>query len=139
LLPDADVQLFKKIRAVVLAMEDIDLGVDERGDVVVLSCHILAHAIGQNFRLRVQDGFFAVGYQHSWILTPARNIIDTYPVGILGGPLLVENSDATSPGRRLYEADPVRLNSHLRIKKRIIKRSIGRIAKEICRVRASLE
>ena len=29
-------------------------------------------------------------FEHSWLVTPNKNIIDVYPIGILGRPILVD-------------------------------------------------
>lgn len=51
-------------------------------------------------------GYFRPHYNHSWLKTPNRHIIDVYPVGILGGPFLVEQTMSfMSPGRHLYQPD----------------------------------
>ncbi len=134
LIPRADIELFQQIREVVNAMDDIDLGYREGSDSIVLSCHMLARAIGQCFNLKVQDGYFAVGSQHSWLLTPNGHIIDTYPVGIIGGPLLVENIYPRSPGQQLYKVDPLEIAKDLRGKMHWINCSVPLLVKEIRRV-----
>ncbi len=92
-----DVQIFKHIKKVVeLLPDDINdgtLGVDSSGRNIMLSCHILARAISKVFKLEYQDGYFCVGYEHSWVTTKAGHIIDVYPIGILGGPIMVDLSD----------------------------------------------
>jgi hypothetical protein len=34
-------------------------------------------------------GYFVAGFEHSWCETKFGNIIDLYPVGTIGGPLLI--------------------------------------------------
>ncbi len=91
LLPEEDINLFEKIRIIVQAFPDnLDLGKDSKNKPVKLSCHILAHALGRPFTLEVKDGYFHPHYEHSWLETRNGHIIDVYPVGILGGPFLIE-------------------------------------------------
>lgn len=53
---------------------------------VNIRCHELARAVGKLLRLRVVDGYvveqFGIG-DHSWLLTPAGNILDVYAVARL--------------------------------------------------------
>lgn len=48
-----------------------------------IRCHELARAVGKLLRLRVVDGYvvetFGIG-DHSWLLTPAGNILDVYSI-----------------------------------------------------------
>ena len=91
---EEDLVIFKKIRNAVLKLPDINLGVDEEGDKILLSCHILARAVARVFLLKYVDGFFIPNFCHSWVLSPNSHVIDVYPVGILGGPILmVANCD----------------------------------------------
>jgi hypothetical protein len=87
-----DIQLFEKIRQTVQVLPDIDLGLDTSERPIVLSCHMLARAIGKAFGIKHVDGYFYPTFEHSWLLTSHNNIIDVYPVGILGGPILVDGS-----------------------------------------------
>lgn len=92
-----ELDIFYRIRQAVLQLpDDIDqgkLGKNETGEPVILSCHILARAVANVYGLECQDGFFSKEgcYSHSWLITSSGNIIDVYPVGILGGPILVES------------------------------------------------
>jgi hypothetical protein len=55
------------------------------------SCHLIAHAFGKAFGLPAIDGWFSDRpYEHSWIVTPHDNIIDLYPIGVIGGPFLLD-------------------------------------------------
>ncbi len=98
----ADLELFEKIKIAVNKLPDIDLGKDEEGKEIILSCHILARAIAKLFSLKFIDGYFYPNYNHTWLLTPDGNIIDVYPIAVVGGPILVENS-FSSPVRWLYK------------------------------------
>lgn len=104
-VPSGDIELFRRIQRAVNDFPDINLGVNESGETIILSCHILGRAIGKVFGLKYVDGFFYPNYQHTWLLTANGNIIDVYPVGILGGPFLLKGSDryTYSPARWLYK------------------------------------
>ncbi len=94
-------QIFEKIRRAVEVLPDLDFGEDEKNRPIVLSCHMLARAIGRVFSLKVVDGFFTSNCEHSWLLTPEGHIIDVYPVAVLGGPILVD-SGFGSPLKGFY-------------------------------------
>ncbi len=71
--------------------EDNDYGINHRGESVILSCHIVARAISKIFpSLIVVDGFFHPVFEHSWLETKGANVIDVYPVGMIGGPIFVD-------------------------------------------------
>jgi len=107
LLPESDVAWFTLIKPLVADFPDgVDFGKDSHGEKVVLSCHILAHAIGKVLNIWCVDGFFHPFYSHSWLKTEAGNVIDVYPVGILSGPILVHDTgNFASPVKHLYEAN----------------------------------
>ncbi len=107
----SEVALFKEIRRAVDMFPDIDLGVSEDGERLVLSCHILTRAVARVFGLVVQDGYFHPNCSHSWLLLPSGAIIDVYPIGIIGGPLLVMNDPKWSPGKWLYKPASTRVVS----------------------------
>ncbi len=121
-LPKEDIALLWRIRDAVSTMEDIDLGIDEGGDAIPLSCHMLARAVAKLFPVVVEDGLFA-DRNHSWVTTKNRHVIDVYPVGILGGPILAEHSIA----RRIYTLKSTRLLSRGRFSKPSFRRSVRRI------------
>lgn len=103
-IPEGELVLFKKVCHTVDLFPDNVLLTDQHGKKMVLSCHILARAVGKAFRLECQDGYFHPFYEHSWLVTSTGNVIDVYPVGILGGPILVhQNHNFTSPVKHLYE------------------------------------
>ena len=102
LIPRKDIVLFEKIKEIVNNFPDIDYGVDKNGKKIVLSCHMLARAIAITFSLECRDGYFYPNYQHSWLKTAKKNIIDVYPVGIISGPILISGDDC-SPARWLYK------------------------------------
>lgn len=97
-----DVELWRTARDMVEALPETDLGKCEDGVSVILSCHILARAIGEVFELQTEDGHgMAPGFEHSWCRTKNGNILDVYPIGMLGGPLLVDGHSML--GRLLYK------------------------------------
>jgi hypothetical protein len=63
------------------------LNVDEKREVV--TCHSLCRAFKKIFNIPVETGYFMLGYEHSWLVTQFGNIIDVYPWGVVGGPILV--------------------------------------------------
>ncbi len=103
-IPNTDIELFEKIRSSVNLLPDLDLGKDDENLPVILSCHILSRAVAKVFSLRFIDGYFHSNAQHSWVLTPNENIIDVYPVGIFGGPILV-HGESFCPSSWLYRQD----------------------------------
>jgi hypothetical protein len=96
LISKADITLFHNIRTAVESLPDnLDLGKDPSKQKVVLSCHILVRAVVASMPrhpLALCDGRFLRVFEHSWIMTPSGNIIDVYPVGMIGGPLLIDGS-----------------------------------------------
>ncbi len=101
-ISDDDVKLFQRIQRVIDEFSDIRFGKDENGEEIVLSCHILARAVGKVFGLKCIDGYFYPNFEHTWLLTPDGNIIDVYPVAVLGGPILMDGQHC-SPARWLYK------------------------------------
>ncbi len=102
LVDAGDVELFERIHTTVSMLPDLDLGVDEAGKPIPLSCHVLVRAF-----LRLQptvtyrDGYFARCWEHSWLLTAHGNLIDVYPVATYGGPALI-NGRFVRPAGGLY-------------------------------------
>lgn len=102
-------ELFARIEKAVSELPDLELGMDDKDEIIILSCHILARAVGGVFELPVYDGFFLNFFDHSWVESKdGEVIIDVYPVGILGGPILVDASGGLSPGRKMYFEKPER-------------------------------
>ncbi|AKM78298.1 MAG: hypothetical protein UY31_C0073G0015 [Candidatus Wolfebacteria bacterium GW2011_GWE1_48_7] len=86
-----DKKLYGETRALVeLIPDDIGLGSDYNGKRVELSCHIVARAFANVFsdHVRCVDGYFSAGFPHSWLETEDFALIDTFPVQMIGGPLL---------------------------------------------------
>lgn len=79
----ADVNLWRHVCIACMAIPDDILGAK-------LSCHMLACAAAKVFpELTVQHGYIKPGYEHSWCITSHGNIMDVYPIGVVGGPLLI--------------------------------------------------
>lgn len=103
-----DLILFDQIRRAIEAMKDLEPGAET--DTPLLSCHILAMAVAQVFGgLTVIHGRY-LGFQkgltffdHTWLSTLHRNIIDVYPIGHASGPILIDGS-MTMINSRIYVA-----------------------------------
>lgn len=84
-----DIKVFHQIKKVVENLVVPNLGYDEGGRKIELSCHMLAEVISEFFGLKCLNGYYMRGWNHSWLVTRNRNIIDVYPIGVVGGPILV--------------------------------------------------
>lgn len=129
-IPVSDLELFAQIRQVVVDMIDPDLGIDEDGETIVMSCHMLARALAKIFPVSVRDGYFAGGYEHSWLETAERNLIDPYPVAVIGGPIMFDGNIA-SPSRQIYRKCSARSISYGRFARGSFRRSVGRIERAL--------
>ncbi len=90
LLSAEDIAMFYQIHDVVEELPRMEFSAGNGGDLV--SCHLLARAIGKFFRLEVRDGYFAnPGIPHSWLVNERGKIFDVYPVAQVGGPVLLDN------------------------------------------------
>ena len=79
-----DLILFRKIKRALDCIETFDTpGFDE------LTCHILGTAIGSLYGIKTVHGYWKSGYEHTWCVTDNGNIIDPYPIGAVGGPILI--------------------------------------------------
>ncbi len=83
-----EMALFNQVKEVVCRLPEYKLGKKEDGQEVELSCHLLARAVSQVFGLKYCEGHLCPSYNHSWVEMPSGHIIDLYPVGIIGGPVL---------------------------------------------------
>lgn len=117
-IPEEDIVLLDKISRAMRALPPVNLGTGADDEEILLSCHMLARAIGKVFRLEYRDGYFHSNYEHAWVLTKHYNIIDVYPIAILtgrnGGPFLM-SGDSASPARGLYKENK-------RVRKYVIQR-----------------
>ena len=89
--------LFYSIKRVVQKMPDIELEEDERTKGKIISCHMLARALACFFPLKCKDGYFGTkpSREHSWFLTSSGLILDVYPIGLIGGPVLLDTRHMT--------------------------------------------
>lgn len=109
LLPKKDIELFCRIQNIMRRIPEVDLGSDEEGEQILVSCHMVTRALENIFpgEVRNQDGWFArKGYEHSWLIRgngyPVDYlVIDPYPIAVMGGPILVDTRWLT-PWRRIY-------------------------------------
>lgn len=125
-LTPEDLRLFEKIRQLVQELPDnLDLGIDDGGRQVVLSCHVLVRALANVLGLQYVDGYFSSRYDHSWLLTPSGHIIDPYPVAIWGGPFMIDGGSA-SPARVLYRRTSARRISNQRFARPWFRRAVRR-------------
>jgi len=95
--------LFSKIKRIVEKMPEIDLGKDRKGTKILVSCHILSRALAKFFPVIVKDGSFGGLIEHSWLEIGNGLIIDPYPPGVVGGPILVDPRWLTVPWMSLYK------------------------------------
>jgi len=112
---DEDIQLYQEIRYIFEKLPDIDLGVSCEGEKIVLSCHMLVKALVNCFAqlgLSYEVGRFLVVFEHSWLVTKNGNIIDVYPVGAIGGPILYLG-DRDGPASKLFLSPDVYLYEYL--------------------------
>ncbi len=125
-IPDEEIAIFEKVRRAVVNMPDIDLGNDEKDKPIILSCHILARAVAKIFSLRCVDGYFYPCHDHSWLITPKNNIIDIYPVAILGGPIMMDGNNGII-ARHLYQPQGTQKISRGRFGKKSFRKAVSRI------------
>lgn len=106
LISQEDLFLFQKIEKVVHEMPEVDLGVDQLGDRMLISCHMVSRALAHLFpEVEWKDGYFArFGQRHSWLkIKRSPNLtIDPYPVALVGGPIMVHGGFITTPWDKLY-------------------------------------
>jgi len=123
---------FEEICRVVRELPDLELGFNKDGSRILLSCHILSRAVAMVFELKYVDGFFKPHYQHSWVLNERGNLIDVYPVAMVGGPIMYPHQtlDHNCPSHRLYEKDRLRLKT----RNRAFCRALGIVTQEIRRL-----
>lgn len=101
-----DLNLFSRIHSAIQKLPDIDLGSDVEGKKIILNCHMLARATAKVFpQLILEEGWFN-RWPHSWLITPHKQFIDVYPIGILscdkGGPIYVSSVIARTLYRIAY-------------------------------------
>lgn len=88
-IPAADQELYSQVRNAVLDLPDNLL--DRNQNPIEITCHMLARAVGYAFKLKWHDGYFvSPSHKHSWLTTPHNNIIDVYPIALIGGPVMMD-------------------------------------------------
>jgi len=93
------------IGKILKAMPDVDYGVDAGGEQLFVSCHVLARVVTSFFpKFPYRDGYYADFFEHSWNVTPTGHVLDVYPVGCLGGPIIIDGDIIAGPGKALYSA-----------------------------------
>ena len=106
LVPQEYALLFQEIERVVKQMPEVDLGADEQGKKILVSCHMVARALTHIFPgVKWEDGYFVRrGQRHSWLRVEGDRtlIIDPYPIAVLGGPIMVYVGFLTTPWDKLY-------------------------------------
>ena len=134
-IPPEDVFLFGKIKKAIEDLPHVNLGRDEKGREIELSCHMLARAVAKFFPVRVRDGFYANMLPHSWVVTENGHLIDIYPMATIGGPILIDGSPG-APSRKLYRSAPRSYNGEFG--KAWFVRSARLVKKELARTMARL-
>lgn len=109
IIPKEDLECFRTVVRLVHALPDIHLGRHFDGEPVELTCHMLAIALGNFLGLEAVHGYYLKGFEHSWLHGPKGSVIDPYPVGAVGGPIMVEN-ERFGLSSRLYL--PVKPSEH---------------------------
>jgi len=127
-----ELALFKRIEKIVSCLSDIDLGEDEKGKKIILSCHILARAVSQVFGVKFVDGFYYPNFEHTWLVTSSGNVIDLYPVATIGGPIMVVEPDYHSPAYWLYHKKRLNKNFHSNSFRRAVRKVVAAIHNTPC-------
>lgn len=102
-IPPDELALFEKIEKVVQEMPEVELGRDENGREILVSCHMLTRALARFFPVECRDGYFGDMFEHSWLVTRSGMTIDPYPMALVGGPILVDTR-FPAPWGHLYRA-----------------------------------
>lgn len=106
-ISEQDFEMFSQISAVMKEMPNLEFNPAERerydGCENQMSCHLICRALAEHFEVSVRDGyFFAVGYEHSWLVTKSGlSIIDAYPVA--GAMPFIVAARFPSPWNRVYQ------------------------------------
>ena len=89
----SELKIFNDIKRVLDSINTFELPADH-----LVSCHELCSAMGRVWSLRMETGYYLPGFEHSWLMTgsadkppPYDSLIDVYPVGMIGGPILISN------------------------------------------------
>ena len=127
LIPREDLDLFHAVKKSIKKLPDLNLGRNKNGEDIILSCHMLARAVAQRYpELKVVDGFFYPNFNHSWCVTNEGNIIDVYPVAIIGGPFLI-SGDSCSPAHWLYVEKDIKNRTQLSFSDELFEEAVRKI------------
>lgn len=129
-IPEDDLALFERVQKILHCFESPDLGTNESGEQIVLSCHMLSRAFTRILPVSVRDGAFLTFYEHSWVETPSGYVIDVYPVGAVGGPLLYDKG-VYSPKSLMFTRASAKKISKGRFDTPSFRRSVRRITKAL--------
>lgn len=134
-----DQQLFASVRSLVERLPDgLDLGTDKKGRAIELSCHVLARAFANLFpQLECVDGYFYRSFDHSWLLSREFALIDPYPVGIVGGPIMLHDypGHILRPSAMLYrENDDVMKHVIQRTGRKEFQKAVWTVEQELRRL-----
>ena len=106
-----NVALFTRMRKLVEQMDDMET------NGILLSCHLICHALATHFPVEVGDGYFAGNYyQHSWLILWShddRNVIIADMCPVAGATPFLVVSSTSSPWGGLYKRDRSRLGKIL--------------------------
>lgn len=97
IISEKDLSVFNNIKQLVDSVNEFKFT-----DNHILTCHEICHAVADIVPgVRIETGYYLPGLEHSWLMTTSYgepsgfdNIIDVYPFGMIGGPILIENSVA---------------------------------------------
>ena len=91
-IPFNEIEVFTTIRDIVVRIPDISFTRSD-GVAMPISCHLLTRALAFVLpTLQVRDGFVGgTSYEHSWLITASKNIIDPYPMAGVGGPIMYDD------------------------------------------------
>jgi hypothetical protein len=123
-----DIVLFRYIQQILENTELPNLGNDDNGRKIEVSCHMIAEVLSKILDIELKHGYFIPGFEHSWLATINRNIIDVYPCGIVGGPLLI--SHIIIPHKEIFYTvnncfiDQVFYTQHYKVSAKLVERSI---------------
>ena len=110
-IDEEDLDIFHDICTVVGLLPDFDLAPSKnsQGRRRDLTCHVLCQALTVFFPVKCHHGYyFSPGWEHGWLTTPAGHIIDAYPWGTVGGPIMIGNH-FNIPGMHLYHTADLRV------------------------------
>ncbi|MDR1826359.1 MAG: hypothetical protein LBQ49_01550 [Rickettsiales bacterium] len=96
-LPKEDQKILYEIKNLIDSVDEFDLDHE-------MTCHEITYAVSNIFSLKKESGRYHAGFYHSWLVTENGNIIDVYPWGTVGGPLLIAHQ---MQGRDFYRAGEI--------------------------------